>query len=100
MTTIVPVPAFKDNYIWIGINPASRQAFVVDPGEAAPALDYLKEHHLDLTAILLTHKHPDHTGGVAELLEHYPQAAVYAHPLDSVTKVTQQVNHGDKVTVP
>jgi len=100
MTIIRPVPAFKDNYIWIGSNPATRLAFVVDPGEARPALDYLKEHDLDLTAILLTHKHPDHTGGVAEILTHYPQAAVYAHPLDRVTAVTREVNHGDKISVP
>lgn len=100
MTNIVPVAALKDNYIWIGVNSDTNQAFIVDPGEATPALNYLQANKLDLTAILLTHKHPDHTGGVEEILAHYPQAAVYAHPLDTVTKVTKQVNHGDKVTVP
>lgn len=42
-------------------------AIVVDPGDAQPVFDALARHKLQLAAILVTHHHPDHTGGVAAL---------------------------------
>ncbi|MER1953951.1 MAG: hydroxyacylglutathione hydrolase [Desemzia incerta] len=73
--TIKPIKALSDNYIWI--IEEGKEAVVVDPGEAKGVLDYLKEQQLDLTTILLTHNHDDHIGGVEEILEHYPNVAVY-----------------------
>lgn len=66
-TRIEPLPAFSDNYIWLVSN--GEAAVVVDPGDAAPVLDALGRHKLRLTAILLTHHHPDHVGGVQTLVE-------------------------------
>lgn len=63
--TLVPLPAFADNYIWMlhdGLN-----AIVVDPGQAQPVFDALAAANLHLAAILVTHHHADHTGGVAAL---------------------------------
>lgn len=62
---LVALPAFADNYIWMLHD--GREALVVDPGDAAPVLDALDEFGLALTAILVTHHHGDHTGGLAEL---------------------------------
>lgn len=73
---IIPIPAFKDNYIWLLHN--HHQAVVVDPGDAWPVLAILQELHLTLTTILITHHHHDHTGGVTALLEAYPHARVFA----------------------
>jgi hydroxyacylglutathione hydrolase len=65
-----PVRAFADNYIWL-IEPPQRPGRVVavDPGEAAPVKAELRRSGASLAAILLTHHHPDHIGGVSELLE-------------------------------
>lgn len=72
---ISPIPAFKDNYIWL-LRYGSH-AVVVDPGDAAPVLEALKSQALTLDAILITHHHSDHIGGVSDLL-HHRQAKVYA----------------------
>ena len=66
MLTVLAVPAFNDNYLWLihdGVHAAA-----VDPGDAAPILAALDAHSLSLVAILLTHHHADHVGGVQSLL--------------------------------
>lgn len=63
---VTPIPAFSDNYIWL-ITAGERSCAVVDPGDAQPVLDYLRDHDLQLEYILITHHHPDHIGGVAQL---------------------------------
>jgi hydroxyacylglutathione hydrolase len=67
--SVRPVQAFADNYIWLIHSPLhpSRVA-VVDPGDAAPVIAELRRADLQLAAILLTHHHPDHIGGVPDLL--------------------------------
>ena len=65
MNLVVPLPAFSDNYIWLVHN--GRHALIVDPGDAAPVQAALAALQLQLQAILLTHHHRDHTGGVAAL---------------------------------
>ena len=63
--TIEPIPAFDDNYLWLLVR--GSQAAVVDPGDAAPVLQRLQQRNLRLQAILVTHHHGDHVGGVASL---------------------------------
>lgn len=75
MLHIIPIPAFDDNYIWLLHN--QSHAVVIDPGDALPVIDFLQKNHLSLSAILITHHHADHIGGVPQLLE-YQEVTVYA----------------------
>lgn len=65
---LVALPAFTDNYIWMLHD--GRHAVVIDPGDAAPVVAALEAQGLELAAILVTHHHPDHVGGVDELRPH------------------------------
>lgn len=91
---IIPVPAFEDNYIWLICN--GRYAAAVDPGDAEPVIDYLKLHGLQLAAILITHHHGDHTGGIAELLR-YTSVPVYGPRHENIPGITHPVGEGDTV---
>lgn len=64
---LLALPAFNDNYLWL-LHDGTR-ALVVDPGDAEPVFAALTQHGLELAAILVTHHHADHTGGVAALRE-------------------------------
>ncbi|MGJ8581505.1 MAG: MBL fold metallo-hydrolase, partial [Psychromonas sp.] len=62
MFTVLTVPAFDDNYIWLIKDSQSQRCVVVDPGDAKPVLAKLAEQGLVIEAILITHHHQDHTG--------------------------------------
>jgi len=94
---VAPVRAFKDNYIWTLRD--ARHAAVVDPGDAQPVLDYLARERLELVAILATHHHPDHVGGVAELLQRHP-VPVYGPRGEPIATLTRAVGGGDRVEIP
>ena len=98
MLEVVPVKAFKDNYVWTLRN--ATHAAVVDPGEAGPVLDYLAREGLQLAAILATHHHADHVGGIAELLQRHRDIPVYGPRNEPIATLTQPVGGGDKVAVP
>lgn len=78
---LLPVAALADNYVWLLADPSSGAAIAVDPGEAAPVRAALQHEGWRLGAILITHHHPDHVGGVAELVADTP-VPVYA-PVDA-----------------
>lgn len=63
---LIPIPAFADNYLWLLVRDGN--AVVVDPGDAAPVEAALVQRGLNLVAILITHHHADHIGGLSALL--------------------------------
>lgn len=97
MLDIYPIPALKDNYIWAIHD--KRHAVVVDPGDAAPVRDFLNSRQLQLSAILCTHHHNDHTGGICDLLQVYNVPA-YGPRLESIDCVRYPVGEADLIYVP
>jgi hydroxyacylglutathione hydrolase len=97
MPAIIAVPAFRDNYIWVIRD--DRRAAVVDPGDAAPVLDYLAAERLELEAVLVTHHHADHVGGVAALAQRYG-APVLGPVFEAIPAVTRTLDDGDAVDLP
>ncbi|MCW3481223.1 hydroxyacylglutathione hydrolase [Neisseriaceae bacterium JH1-16] len=95
MITVTAVHAFSDNYIWL-LHAAGR-AIAVDPGDAGPVLAALAEHGLTLQALLITHHHADHVGGVAELKRHFPGLTVYGPA--GIAGVTDPVMEGSELTL-
>ena len=93
---IIPIPAFRDNYIWL-LRSGSRAA-VVDPGDAAPVLRHLADEGLSLAAILITHHHPDHVGGLPELLAQAP-VPVFGPARESIAGIDHPVGEGDRVAL-
>ena len=94
MFDVVRISAFKDNYIWLLRKGGS--AVVVDPGDAGPVLEVLKREGLALGAILVTHHHQDHQGGIAALLEH-SRAEVFGPAAESITGLSRPLGGGETV---
>lgn len=95
---LLPLPALQDNYIWLLADECSN-AFVVDPGEAPPVLAALEREQLRLRAVLLTHHHPDHVGGVEQLCRD-AQIEVFAPHDARIAHATQRIGEGDVVRIP
>ncbi len=95
---IIPIPAFKDNYIWLVRN--GNAGLVIDPGDAQPVISYLKQLGLNLSTILITHHHHDHIDGVVDLLAAYPEAQVFAPKLETFDFIHHAVSEGEHILLP
>lgn len=97
MLEVSPVRAFADNYIWLIRTPGDPAgAAVVDPGDARPVEDALDERRLELRAILVTHHHPDHVGGVRELVSRHA-APVLGPAREQIPCISRPLSDGDQV---
>lgn len=92
---LIPLPAFQDNYLWFLHD--GRHALVVDPGDAQPVLDALQQSGLQLQAILVTHHHADHIGGV-DTLRNATGAQVFGPARESIPKPYAPLAQGDAIT--
>lgn len=98
MLQIDPVKAFNDNYLWTFHKQGDVFACVVDPGDAQPVIEYLAANQLKLAAILVTHHHADHIGGINKLLARY-DVPVYGPGSVKIPQVTHPLKESDSVTI-
>lgn len=80
--TVTAISAFSDNYIWAISAIDNDNVILVDPGDASVCIDYITKNKLNLIAILITHHHNDHTGGIESLINFYQQQTKNTKPLD------------------
>jgi len=97
MTTPVPIPAFADNYIWLLPGRDGHGAVLVDPGDAAPVLAAAARDGWRPEAVLLTHHHHDHVGGVEELRARWPGLRVVAPVDERIDIACERVGDGERV---
>jgi hydroxyacylglutathione hydrolase len=93
--SVFPIKAFNDNYIWCLRN--QTHCAVVDPGDAAPVLAYCKDNQLTLSAIIITHHHWDHTGGIDALLTDFPDIPIYGPQNKAIKQITVRLSQDDDI---
>jgi len=94
MINVHPVKIFKDNYIWVLHDKV--YAIVVDPGSSNEIISFLQKNNLKLVAILVTHRHSDHTDGIGELIRLF-NIPVYGPKSQAIPLVSNQVSEGQKI---
>jgi hydroxyacylglutathione hydrolase len=92
------VPALDDNYIWLIRREGKPQMAIVDPTEAAPVLAVIESEGLEPVAILITHHHWDHVGGIEELVSRFPMP-VYGPARETIPHLSHPVDEGDEVVL-
>lgn len=98
MLQILPIPALKDNYIWMVVSRNTNRCIIVDPGESTQIIDMLKLHHLKLDAIFITHHHYDHTDGIQSLVHHF-NPPVYGPAQENIAGITHPLAGGETISI-
>ena len=98
--TVTAIPAFSDNYIWAVHRPGVADCLLVDPGDAGPALAWCEAHGHRPAALLITHHHGDHVGGIAALAARFPGLAVYGPRGERIAGLTTRVGEGERLAFP
>lgn len=94
-----PIKAFSDNYLWALTHENSSECVIVDPGSYQEVLDFLTKNQLTLHAILVTHHHQDHIGGIAQLKKQFPNIDVYGPANEAKSVVTVPLKENDTVYI-
>jgi len=99
MLEVVPVPVLTDNYVWLIHNSESGETAAVDPSVAEPVLAAVAAKGWQLSQVLNTHWHPDHTGGNAAIQSATGSPIIAPAEAERVSKVDRVMAEGDRVRV-
>ncbi|TCV91544.1 hydroxyacylglutathione hydrolase [Biostraticola tofi] len=94
---LISIPALADNYIWL-LHNDDLECIIVDPGEAAPVFSEISARGLTPKALLLTHHHADHVGGVREICAQFA-VPVYGPQETAARGATEIVAGGSEITL-
>lgn len=105
---MVAITAFEDNYIWLYLNKETGTSIVVDPGDGMSALGVVVAYNIKVSAVFITHHHPDHTAGIYKLLHWLcceddtllHLIPVYGPKREWIPQLTHKLSHGDEVCIP
>lgn len=98
--TVTAIPAFNDNYIWAISQENNNAIYVVDPGDANVVIDYLTVNKFQLAGILITHHHPDHTGGVSALIDHAStELEIFGPASENINHLNQPITVQTQITL-
>ncbi len=97
MIQVINIPAFTDNYIWLVTNEERKFAAIVDPGDAEPVIAELNRRDMQPIALLITHHHADHVGGIEKLCAAYPDLVVYGPASEYVPHISTALREGQQV---
>lgn len=95
---LTPIPVLSDNYVWVFSHLQTKTAIAVDPGDAAPVLAFLEANGLHLEAIMVTHHHWDHVGGIDALKRQYG-TTVFGPARENIEGVERPVREADKLSI-
>ncbi|XAR71852.1 Hydroxyacylglutathione hydrolase [Bertholletia excelsa] len=96
---IIPVPCLEDNYSYLVIDEATREAAVVDPVEPEKVLRVAEENWVEVKIALTAHHHWDHAGGNENIKELVPGIRVYGGSVENVKGCTNRLQNGDKLVL-
>ena len=99
MLNITPIPAFSDNYIWMLQRTGSQSVVLVDPGETRRIMRLVDEQGIVPVAMLITHHHGDHVGGITQLLEKFPDMIVYGPANENIPGITHRLKQNDYIHI-
>ncbi len=91
------VSALADNFIWM--IEVDSKLVIVDPGESKPVLEFIQQHNFQPHAILITHHHFDHTGGITGILKHH-DLPIYGPKSETIPHLTHAISGGDTINLP
>jgi hydroxyacylglutathione hydrolase len=97
---VIPIPALKDNYIWLLRKAGVAHCAVVDPGDAQPVMDYLRSENLQLASVLVTHHHADHTAGIPGLKQAFPACVVFGPLREGPALIERRLMQGARARLP
>ncbi len=99
MYDVRPIHAFRDNFVWLLHRSGESQAVVVDPGAAEPVIERMETSGIALAAILVTHKHADHVGGIRRLRARFGSIPVYGPVGEPIPEVTHRLSGGGRIVL-